>query len=343
MSVNKFGRSSLSRYSHTYRNRFTFERGGGGGVILNYTPDDNIDAGNLKICNIKDPTHNTDAANKRYVDALRVEDKKSVIAALKILDDKMLYSSEQYLKQIESAVGKINDKTHSDISQLKEENFNHIERVNTNLGKQISDMLDQFNDHFKQVDADMKNLLNIHNELKNQLKTHDDAIKINASTLKENTANLKQSVSQNETKLEHITSIMTDIKAYEGDMKNILETFEKSIKNANSEISTIGDKCTLKIRLLNSKHLTNLYKELEKVKIDALEAAKLLPENDDKKRLIDTVNTNVARCQKEVHNIDDSFAVIQTNLSQFRRLIAADVDLSNDLVGGNPIKRKRFI
>lgn len=64
MPLDKFGRSSSSTTLLSSRLRY----GGHIGGKIKHTTDGDIDAENLKICNVKEPTADGDASNKHYVD-----------------------------------------------------------------------------------------------------------------------------------------------------------------------------------------------------------------------------------------------------------------------------------
>ena len=60
MSINKFGQSSAP----SKRMRMTHIPG----VVLEYTVDGNVNIENLRLCNLKAPTNDNDAVNKKYLD-----------------------------------------------------------------------------------------------------------------------------------------------------------------------------------------------------------------------------------------------------------------------------------
>lgn len=62
MPLNKFGQSRNASKQSSFLSKFQSTN------LLKFTPDGNIDVEHLKICNVKQPSHDTDAVNKKYVD-----------------------------------------------------------------------------------------------------------------------------------------------------------------------------------------------------------------------------------------------------------------------------------
>lgn len=87
MSVDKFGRHS----GITKRNLLPIYRA----ALTSRTPEGDIDAKGYKICNIKEPTDDSDATNKKYVDTAVTKLKTTTDA---LIDDKIRVVKKDFKK-----------------------------------------------------------------------------------------------------------------------------------------------------------------------------------------------------------------------------------------------------
>jgi ribosomal protein S15P/S13E len=144
MSVNKFGRSSQSNNVRDLRSQFAyFSAVAGGSVILHRTTDGNIDINNVKLCNIKDPTLNTDAAHKKYVDNKIKDAQKYSAEALKVLNSKMDFNSESINKQIKDVIERVRSEANTN---LEKQTLNIRESFEVHTRKNMQDISKQMDD-----------------------------------------------------------------------------------------------------------------------------------------------------------------------------------------------------
>lgn len=196
MSLNKFGRSSLPS-SHNIRQHFSV-----GGVLLKYTSDGNISADNLKIANLKEPTSDRDAVNKKYIDDKAQYLENNVHTLKSLLDNNInrltsiSSALEEYaakfinidnvraqdLRDIEVAYYKLDkkfdEKLAQQINQQEDATSNAILEVILNIDKKLNEHYVKISEEIKDRDVQFENNINIlSSEVKSLSKTIDADIK----------------------------------------------------------------------------------------------------------------------------------------------------------------------
>lgn len=90
MSIDKFGRSLKSVNNKDIHNLFYSHQQQQ--QPLSYTEDGDLDLNNHKLCNLRDPTNNQDAATKKYVNSLLEKFKREIIG---MITDKLSISTNR--------------------------------------------------------------------------------------------------------------------------------------------------------------------------------------------------------------------------------------------------------
>ncbi|KAJ8916435.1 hypothetical protein NQ315_014648 [Exocentrus adspersus] len=185
MSVDKFGRSSHlgQRHNNSLQDFMKFYSS----FRLSLTSDGNIDASNLKICNVNEPTQASDVTTKKYVDMVQSNQDvlKQAVQSMKdnihkqanLLDqtlqrhEKLKDDFEQKYQQQGDSIDRLWAKQHTDIEIMK------------NLNTHIFDVV-KFNEkglekHKGYTEEALKELKNQnHGDIENLKTTFDSAITV---------------------------------------------------------------------------------------------------------------------------------------------------------------------
>uniref|UniRef100_A0A6P7H9C5 Uncharacterized protein LOC114349010 n=1 Tax=Diabrotica virgifera virgifera TaxID=50390 RepID=A0A6P7H9C5_DIAVI len=129
MTVDKFGHHS---------------RGGGGSaqkvtrVTFPHTSDGNINAENVKICNVKDPSENGDAATKKYVDA-QINELRNIQSPLIQTHGELLQQKTGEIEGLAIGLNEVREELHKTTVPLLEQKLQKIMKNYLNTLKKDTD------------------------------------------------------------------------------------------------------------------------------------------------------------------------------------------------------------
>lgn len=268
MTLDKFGQSSnqsnlmLSKLHYNQNN-------------LKYTSAGDIDAENLKICNVKTPLTDTDVTNKKYVDIEISKLSNDMLKALHNITDKIIKKTSQSLVDVKKYIQVHTTSTRNDLEDLRLRN----EKLNKSM--------DTLNDYINNID----------NEIKNKLQS----VYSNIADNKKGSGDLKQVV---DNMLNDFIEIKKNMNAYHDDDKIRLTNIEASMNNLMPIILGIKDE---NLKFLGQSSLDNLQstlntvdKSLERLLFDILKKKVLFISADNVEFLI---KNNLKDLKSDVVNI----------------------------------------
>lgn len=147
MSLDKFGRSSHLEHYHNNKEQFATSITG-----LSFTPNGNIDVGNLKICNVRSPTDENDAVNKSYLMQL-----------LKNFDVELIKVHQEIVRTFENKLIQLSN-TINDFEKKNQQNLNNgiaettrvfdnrLHLLGNSFKTEINDLENKFEQNFKTVE-----------------------------------------------------------------------------------------------------------------------------------------------------------------------------------------------
>lgn len=180
MPLNKFGQSIDNSNYNSILQKVQFSSG----VGLKHTQTGDIDVENLKISNVKEPTLDTDATNKKYVDTsikeLYATNKKYVDTSIKELSTTVLETitkiSEKLTKSINNCYKIIEQNTkniehlENQVKTLTIKVAEDIKSLDTTISNKIDETSTALqllrNNHFQQLQEHEKSINNLVLELK---------------------------------------------------------------------------------------------------------------------------------------------------------------------------------
>lgn len=215
MSIDKFGRSlqSQRRSVHPYADLLKVR-----GLLLRKSEDGNYDFGNLRLCNVADPTLSQDASTKQYTDQSLENLKKPLLSDI---SDKTVKLESMLKRHVSDAIANLGEDLKKQLVDVKLEIYGHHSQAERHMKSEFEK---SFNDKYSLLEDRIEK--NLH-QLESTLKSHLKSLKSKLKSSDEEIEKLAKKVSKLSHKEDEIESV-------------IIPALDKRLFTAEETIGNIG-------------------------------------------------------------------------------------------------------